>query len=210
MLQKLRQTFLHRIPHFEMESDFTQSAVLVPLIEEKNGLSVLFEVRSHHLSWQPGEVCFPGGRIETSDPHPSMTAVRETTEELGLAPQHIELLGPLDVTISPIGVVIYPFVGYLSSLETLCLNPDEVGEYFTVPVETLLALEPLVAHTDAGTKACSDFPFALLPPGYTTEWRTRLTYPVHFYQYQGHLIWGLTAKILRQFLRIYTETASNA
>ncbi|NEU34154.1 CoA pyrophosphatase, partial [bacterium LRH843] len=62
--------------------EFLQFAVLVPLVQKQDELHVLFEVRAHHLRRQPGEICFPGGKIEPNDSTPQDAAVRETTEEL--------------------------------------------------------------------------------------------------------------------------------
>lgn len=180
------------------------AAVLVPIIWENNQLSILFEVRSARLSWQPGEICFPGGRIDLADSSPLAAAVRETTEELGLGAGHIEVLGPLHEVVSPIGVRLHPFVGYLTDVQSMNVNPDEVAEVFTVPLDFLLATEPIIGHMQRYTKPLADFPFHLLP-GYSEEWKKRTKYQVLFYQYGQYVIWGLTAQVLHNFLEIYRE-----
>ena len=97
----------------ENESDYFASAVLVPLVRHNGRLGVLFEVRSAELNRQPGDICFPGGRIELDDDGPQAAAMRETQEELSLPADAIEVIGPLNYMVSPIGVVIYPFAAYI-------------------------------------------------------------------------------------------------
>ncbi|WP_198003925.1 NUDIX hydrolase [Thermosinus carboxydivorans] len=187
------------------KSDFFRSAVLLPLVDTAEGLAVLFEVRSGNLAWQPGEICFPGGRIEASDQSALAAAVRETAEELGLAPAQIRPLGPLDWVIGQIGVLLYPFVGYLAAdVADLKPNREEVAEVFTVPLVWLLAAQPQVGHMEMATRPLSDFPFHLLAD-YSPDWKPRITYPVWFYQYGARVIWGLTARVLKGFLDLCRE-----
>lgn len=200
---KLHQIFsvLRQTNH----QDYPHSAVLVPLIVEKGELAVLFEVRSAALNWQPGDICFPGGRIEAGDAAPVAAAIRETSEELGLAVKNITVLGALDKIIANIGVVVYPFVGYLTSIDKSQLNTQEVAEVFTVPLSFLLTTEPVTAHMNMATKPMDGFPFELLPSDYPRDWKVRTSYCVSFYQYGRYVIWGLTAQILRDFLEAYRE-----
>ncbi|EIW18694.1 MULTISPECIES: NUDIX hydrolase [Pelosinus] len=183
-------------------NEFFSAAVLVPLIVQDGELAVLFEVRSTQLSWQPGEICFPGGRIEKEDGSALAAAVRETQEELSLAAAEIKILGALDEIISPIGVKLHPYVGYLSPLHPIEPSQDEVAEVFTIPLRFLLAHKPIVAHMEMGTRPLADFPFSLVT-GYSEEWRARKTYQVSFYKYKKHVVWGLTAQVLQGFLEIY-------
>ncbi|MBP2628776.1 MAG: hydrolase [Firmicutes bacterium] len=185
-------------------SGYFSAAVLVPLILENNQLHLLFEVRSSHLSWQPGEICFPGGRIEATDSSLLSAAVRETTEELGLAKGQIQVLGSLYEVVSPIGVRLSPYVGYITDAHLIKPSPGEVSEVFTVPLEFLLTTEPTIGHMERGTRPLADFPFELLP-GYSDKWKSRKNYEVLFYKYNQYVIWGLTARVLHNFLEIYKE-----
>lgn len=185
-------------------NDLFPAAVLVPLILEDNEPAVLFEVRSSHLAWQPGEICFPGGRIEKSDASALMAAVRETKEELALSSGEVKILGPLKPIISPIGVSLYPYVGYISPLRSIVPNKDEVAEIFTVPLRFLLENKPIAAQMEMGTRPLHDFPFSLVA-GYSKEWMVRKSYQVLFYQYKKYVIWGLTAQVLQGFLEIYKQ-----
>ena len=81
-------------------------AVLVPLVRQKTGLSLLFEVRASSLHQQPGEVCFPGGRMEAGET-PVQCALRETEEELGLSPEQVRVIGPMDFLVHQSGFLLY-------------------------------------------------------------------------------------------------------
>lgn len=180
--------------------DYFHASVLVPLIKIDGGISILFEVRSNKLAWQPGEICFPGGRIE-DDETPLEAAVRETSEELQINSRHISLLGNLNYLIAPIGVILYPFVGEIASETQVRPSEEEVEKIFTVPLDYLLKTEPSVGHLQVATQPIGDFPFHLLAD-YQRDWKKRSVYPVYFYQYKGYVIWGLTARVLYSFLDV--------
>lgn len=182
--------------------DYLQAAVTVPLIDMDGQPAVLFEVRSGQLNWQPGDICFPGGRIESRDSSPLEAAVRETVEELGIKREAIEPLGALDLLVSPIGVMLYPYAVQLADGIVLVPNPDEVAEVFTVPLDFLLAAKPHTAFMETGTRPLPDFPFHLLPPDYPQGYRRRSKYSVLFYQYKQYVIWGVTASVLAAFINI--------
>jgi len=185
-------------------NQYFNAAVLIPIIWENDQLAVLFEVRSPHLAWQPGEICFPGGRIEATDDSPLSAAVRETAEELGLAMGQIQVLGSLYEVVSPIGVRLYPCVAYITDTHLIKPSQDEVSEIFTVPLEFLLGVKPIIGQMERCTRPLADFPFELLP-GYSDKWKSRKNYEVLFYKYNQHVIWGLTAQVLHNFLKIYKE-----
>lgn len=84
-----------------------QYAVLVPLVEREGKLHILYEVRSQDMRRQPGEVCFPGGRIE-GDETPEACAIRETEEELGIPTASITVLGRLDFVAHRANFIMYP------------------------------------------------------------------------------------------------------
>lgn len=197
--QTLRQLLHNRPVTIDNPEDYLSSAVLLPLLEVRGETCILFEIRSDELARQPGEICFPGGRIETADPSPAAAALRETSEELGISQDTIEFLGPLDYLISPIGVMLHPFVGYLRRPEDVCPNPSEVARTFTVPLHYLLNYQPVVGHMELASRPLPDFPLHLLSD-YPNGWKKRTQYSVWFYQYEDQVIWGLTARILYSFL----------
>ncbi|MEN6567786.1 MAG: CoA pyrophosphatase [Veillonellales bacterium] len=184
-----------------VEGSYFSAAVLVPIVEKDGEPAVLFEVRSSRLHWQPGEICFPGGKVEPGDSSRAAAAVRETSEELGVAAGHIKLAGGLPEMISPIGVALAPFVGWIEGGTEMRLNSAEVVEIFTVPLTFLLTASPKTAAMELATKPVAGFPYALLP-AYPNTWRHRRIYEVLFYQYEQYVIWGLTARVLSGFLKI--------
>lgn len=204
LFDKLSATLKSGVEQQAGDDGFFSAAVLVPLVWEHNQLAVLFEKRSTHLAWQPGEICFPGGRIEKEDTSPTAAAVRETMEEIGVPVAKIQVLGTLQEVISPIGVRLYPSVGLISELDHRHINADEVAEVFTVPLKFLLEAQPIIGHMERCTRPLADFPFELLP-GYSTNWKKRKNYQVLFYKYNDYVIWGLTAQVLYDFLAIYKQ-----
>jgi len=182
--------------------DYLQAAVTIPLIEIAGQPAVLFEVRSGKLNWQPGEICFPGGRIESRDSSPLEAAIRETVEELGVKKDNIAALGALDLLVSPIGVILYPYAVHIATDAVVAPNTDEVAEVFTVPLDFLLAAKPQTAYMETATRPLAGFPFELLPTEYPQGYRGRAKYPVLFYQYNHYVIWGVTARVLTAFIGI--------
>ena len=205
LCERLGKLLQSRGCEIENETDYLRSAVLVPLVRREGRLGVLFEVRSTALTWQPGDICFPGGRIELDDAGSEAAAVRETREELSLPDSAIEVIGPLNSMVSPIGVMIHPYAAFINNLDLIRPNHGEVSEVFVAPLDYLLAVEPLTAHMEVATRPLADFPLNLLPPSYARDWKRRTTYPVLFYQYGGHVIWGLTARVLYGFLNVCRE-----
>jgi len=205
-LENLKILLNNRRPKLHNMKGYFVSAVLLPLIEADGEMQVLFEVRASNLKRQPGEICFPGGMVERGELScPQETAVRETVEELGVSREQIELIGPLDYFISPLGALIYPYVGRIAGDVKIVPSPDEVQEVFLVPVKYFLAAQPAQSSIDVGTRYAPGFPFDRLPAYYKEGWRVLGTLPVYFYEYGSRLIWGATAGILHSFIDIYRK-----
>lgn len=204
MLMELKEQLAEDQKRIAAEAYF-EAAVLVPLLNFDADPAVLFEVRSTHLAWQPGEICFPGGRLEEQDESTQRAAIRETCEELGMTAEQICVIGAMAPISSPIGVLLHPCVGRLEG--AINPNTDEVAETFAVPLAELLAIEPAVGRMELATRPADDFPAELLP-GYETGWKKRKTYPVYFYRWRDKVIWGLTALVLRRFLESWRRAAS--
>lgn len=184
--------------------NYRRNAVLVPLVQQQDGWGLLFEVRAQTLKWQPGEICFPGGRIESEDVKMADTALRETYEEIGIPPEDINVLGALNPVISPIGAEIYPVLGTVKSLAKLKVSKAEVDSTFVAPLEFFYNTKPRVGVAEIATRITDCFPLDLVG-SYPTDWRVRNSYKMYFYQYEQHLIWGLTAHITRTFLKQYED-----
>ncbi|MBB6444217.1 NUDIX hydrolase [Bacillus benzoevorans] len=176
-------------------------AVLLPLVTIENETHVLFEVRAMSLRRQPGEICFPGGRMDKSDVDERQCAIRETTEELGIAEAEIEDIIPLDILHSPNGNLVYPFAGEISIFEQIKPNTSEVGEIFTVPLSFLLETKPEIHRVHLVVQPEEGFPYDLISGGENYQWQRR-NVEQYFYQYNGKVIWGLTARILSHFIEL--------
>lgn len=114
------------------------AAVLVPLVDRPEELTVLLTQRTEHLVHHPGQVSFPGGRVEAHDTGPIETALRETEEEIGLDRRHVEIAGFMDLYQTVTGFVITPVVGFVAPPFTLAPDPFEVAEAFEVPLSHVL------------------------------------------------------------------------
>lgn len=176
-------------------------AVLVPFIKNAGGLDLLFEVRSKTLRWQPGDISFPGGKIEASDVTPLAAAIRETGEELNIPPEKIRVLASLAPLETVTGVTLNPFVAEVSSVEDIRCTA-EVDHTFTVPLQWFMEHEPELAEMDLATRPGATFPVDIPYAGNPMEWRRRKTYFVYIYRYEGYHIWGMTAQIVKECIDI--------
>jgi peroxisomal coenzyme A diphosphatase NUDT7 len=183
---------------------FSKFAVMVPLIEKEDDLHVLFEVRSLKLRRQPGEICFPGGRIDPQDKDEKSAAIRETVEELGINRECLSEVYPLDFMITAFGMMLYPFAAIIKSPEKIQPNPEEVGEVFTVPLSFFLENDPEIYNIHFRVEPEDNFPFDLIVGGENYNWQTK-SLAEYFYIYEEKAIWGLTAKILSHFIEIIKQ-----
>lgn len=157
------------------------AAVLVPLVERAEGLRVLLTRRTDHLRDHPGQVSFPGGRLEGAGETPLAAALRETREELGLDPARVEIAGYLPVHAVVTGFAVTPVVGFIAPPFQLTPDPFEVADVFEVPLAWLLQ------------------PGSAIPG---TRRARGVELPVWEYPWEGRRIWGATAQILRSLLDI--------
>ncbi len=185
----LRQRFALSPPPAVMRDDAAPSrlrpaAVLVPLVDRADGLTVLLTRRTDHLHHHPGQVSFPGGRVEEGDTDAEMTALRETHEEIGLHPRRIELLGSLSEYHTGTGFRVTPVVGLVQPPFDLTPDTFEVAEIFEVPLGFLI--DPANRRQER-----------LLIDG-----RERTYYAMPWRQ---HHIWGATAGMLVMLSRFLGE-----
>lgn len=195
-IQKVRN---HQ-PHVLGHKQFQSYSVLLPLIKINDNIHIIFEKRAEHLRRQPGEICFPGGRIEKGQEDSQTAALREAAEELRINKDDINLVGPLDFFVSSSDSIIYPFVGWIEKeFAEISPNPDEVSEIFTVPVSFLLNTEPKIYQIHYKIEPEDSFPYHLIPDGKDYNWRPR-SMKEYFYCYEDKVIWGMTARMLNEFL----------
>lgn len=161
-----------------------RAAVLVPVRPKDAAgteLELLLTRRSGSLPSHAGQVAFPGGRIDPTDPTIEQAAMRETHEELGIAPSEVELIAQLDHLYTVTGYHIVPFVGFVSQHVELQPNPFEVERVFSVPFEVLLDPNAWQQRKHA---------------------RFGLRYRLWHLFYDDEDIWGATAHILRTFIEL--------
>jgi 8-oxo-dGTP pyrophosphatase MutT (NUDIX family) len=152
------------------------AAVLVPIVARPEGLSVILIERPETMTAHPGQVSFPGGKVDAADASPVETALREAQEEIGLVRANVEVLGFLDCYQVGSGFRVVPVVGLLTPPFTLDVNAREVADAFEVPLAFLMDGANHQKHSREVRGQ--------------TQW---------FYAmpYEGRYIWGATAAMIR-------------
>jgi 8-oxo-dGTP pyrophosphatase MutT (NUDIX family) len=165
---------------------FAPAAVLVPIVTVPGEPErLLFTERRHDLSTHAGQIAFPGGKQDADDEDAAATAVRETTEELGIEPAAIEVLGALDDVPTPTRFVITPVVARLRGPLELQPNPAEVASVFAAD---LTALADPARYQSNGSRTFLG-----------------VTYEMHEYRWEPHRIWGATARMVHQLMALLRE-----
>ncbi|MCR6110309.1 CoA pyrophosphatase [Bacillus sp. A301a_S52] len=196
--QSVRDHFKQKKAKLLDMNNFVSAAIIVPFIERNNELHLVFQIRSQHVS-QPGEICFPGGKVEDGDASLEDTAVRELSEELGIGENDVTIMGELDYIVTPFRLIVYPFSGIISSEATFQVSEKEVEDIIIAPVSELLVLPREEHQIKLNITPDDSFPYHLIPGGKKYKWRTSYM-TEHFYSYHDHIIWGLTARILTHVL----------
>lgn len=153
----------------------TQAAVLVPIINRRSGATVLLTERSKSLSDHPGQISFPGGRVDVTDGNSTVTALREAEEEIGLSSVCVEIAGELDKYVTQTGFEITPIIGLVQPPFDIKLNASEVASIFEVPLELVVDLNNYVKQAQV------------------REGQLRNFYVLPF---SDQVIWGATAGML--------------
>lgn len=161
--------------------DLREAAVLIPLFSRRDVPHVLFTKRTEWLRNHAGQISFPGGARDESDSTPLHTALRETREELGIPPESVEILGLLEETPTITQFRVLPFVGVIPSDFPYVVNAAEIDEVIEVPIAHLLRPE---IHRMQKQEILG---------------RER---EIYFYDYGKHVIWGATARMLRNLLQV--------
>tara|TARA_Y100000588_G_scaffold293251_1_gene312859 strand:+ start:615 stop:1259 length:645 start_codon:yes stop_codon:yes gene_type:complete len=170
-----------------IRDDLQPAAVLIPIIQRQNGLMVLLTERSSALKYHAGQVSFPGGRMEPDDECITTTALRETYEEVGIAPSQVEVFGYLPPCATVTGYAVTAVIGLIMPGHAIALDSAEVAEAFEVPMEFLLA-EGNVTYDEYDYKGGR--------------------VPVATYDFEGHKIWGVTAGIILNLREILIRNNS--
>jgi 8-oxo-dGTP pyrophosphatase MutT (NUDIX family) len=186
VISQIRERVSRYEPSYIEDDSLTRAAVLLPLYENAGDTHVLFTRRSELVEHHKGQISFPGGMFDASDADLRTTAKRETFEEIGVSTDHVDIFGQLDEMVTVSNFLVRPFVGLIT----------EAGPYPFVHSEIEVAeiLEVPLAHL-------RDDANVVVEPR-TYQGREMLAYS---YRYDGHLIWGATARILHQFLELLTD-----
>jgi len=179
-------------------------SVLIPLVEKDGEPHILYEVRAESLSRQPGEVCFPGGRIENGE-SAEECAVRETSEELNIKPSDIRIIAEMDFLHTYSNFTLYSLIGVIDYevVAGITVNPAEVKEIFLVPVSFLAENEPEIYCFDVLPNIGPDFPYQKINHDNGYNWRKGKS-AVPIYRYGERVIWGLTARITNHLIDLVT------
>ena len=161
------------------------AAVLVPLVDRPEGLTVLLTQRASQLAKHAAQVSFPGGRLEASDPDVAHAALREAQEEIGLDPSRVRVFGYLPDHLVISGFRVTPVLSLVSPPFSLEINTNEVAEAFEVPVSHIFDTrnhKARLRRVGNEEMLLFDLPWA------------------------GHNIWGATAGMLMTLVRMVEET----
>jgi len=183
-LSRIESALKDRNPDTIPVDDLTPSAVLVMLHDTKDGIEVLLTMRSNHVKDHKGQVSLPGGMSEPVDDDALATAIRESVEEVGLAPAHLRILGRLDDYKTITGYHVVPFVAVLDTFDGLRPMTEEISEVFSFPIEYLSDPDKLrrmpVEHPDGFAE-------------------------ILFVDYDDYVIWGATARILNGLIELVSN-----
>jgi 8-oxo-dGTP pyrophosphatase MutT (NUDIX family) len=166
---------------------FSHAAVLVPLFQKSGDCHLLFTKRSEEVKYHKGEISFPGGVVDEEDSELIRTALREASEEIGLKERDVQIIGLLDDIVTITEFIVTPIVGLFSYPYPFKVSEAEIAELIEVPLAPLL-----------GENCFSER--EILRGG-----RNEVVYS---YQYGKYIIWGATARILKQFLDLISSSRS--
>ncbi|MDR2132552.1 MAG: CoA pyrophosphatase [Clostridiales Family XIII bacterium] len=198
-LRDFQKAFAGRKP--EPLDRYRYYSVLVPLVERNGELHLLYQLRSETLRRQPGEVGFPGGKVEDGE-SPLACAMRETVEELCVPRESMDVIGELDYIHGYGDFTMYAFLASLADADfSRGFNRSEVQEVFLVPVSFFMENEPEIYNYEIAPRVGGDFPYDRIQPKGFYSWRT-VPATVPIYNYEGRAIWGLTGRITLRLINI--------
>lgn len=162
-----------------------QSAVLMLLFQQDSHLYICLTQRPSTLKHHPGQISFPGGKVEADDASAEIAALREAREEIGIDPTSVEILGKLsDLYVEVSRFSIQPFLAWTDQVPAFNLSCEEVEELILLPLDELIAHET-IAETEMQTVTGK-----LLVKGYL---------------FQEKFIWGATAMILAELIALLKQ-----
>jgi 8-oxo-dGTP pyrophosphatase MutT (NUDIX family) len=188
------------------------TSVLLPLITIENRCHLVFQVRAEHIR-QGGEVCFPGGKFDPLlDKNTKDTAMRETSEEMGITAKHLEYIGKLGHYIAPMGVLVDAHVARLKidAVKAMNFNRDEVERIFTLPLsyfkhtapelhEVNVKIDPYIME-NGEKRILLPYEELGLPKRYEKSWGN-MKHRIFVYK-NDPVIWGITAELIQDFVKL--------
>ena len=183
MLDQVREK-VNPVPSWRVKHGDPEAAVLIPLTNSPVPEVVLTR-RAPHLSSHAGEIAFPGGKKDSDDRDLIATALRESHEEIGLPPSVVDVVGALEPARSKFGLMVTPIVGVIPQEQQFIPNEDELDHIFSVPLQYFL----------------DTLPNDVYEANYEGE---RFSAPC--YNYEGNIIWGLTAYFIAEFMNQIFDT----
>jgi 8-oxo-dGTP pyrophosphatase MutT (NUDIX family) len=179
------------IPNPDISPTPNEAAVLIPLFLYKNEWNLLFTRRNQGLQDHSGQVSFPGGRSEPGDKNKEATALRETFEEIGILSDKVEILGNLPNILTITNFNVTPVVGVIPWPYPLKIAENEVSRVFSIPLFWL---------ADSNNYSIKEKFY----PG-----KTEPISVIFYSEYDGELLWGVTARIVATFITILLNGVQN-
>lgn len=179
-----------RLKTFESETSLVKpSGVLVLLFPEGGKIYLCLIKRPSTMTHHPGQISFPGGKVEKDDPSAEMAALREAHEEVGIDPSYVRIIGKLsELYVEVSKFLIHPFIAWCDQKPDFIVNKSEVDELILLPINDLVANETIM-ETDMDT----------------ITGRLRIKY----YPFKSQIIWGATAMILSELIEILKKIQSS-
>jgi 8-oxo-dGTP pyrophosphatase MutT (NUDIX family) len=180
--ERIAEILARRRPREETVPGYRQAAVLLPLYEAPDGPHFVLTKRTELVPTHKGQISFPGGGFQDGDGGLLTTALREAEEEIGLQRSDVSVVGILDDTVTAASAhVVRPFVGFVPHPYPFRLDSFEIERLVHLPLRPLL--DPHCVREEIWE-------------------RDGRPHSVYFYEYDGQTVWGLTARIIKQFVEV--------
>jgi 8-oxo-dGTP pyrophosphatase MutT (NUDIX family) len=199
MIEEVIKKYSKYTPYINGWDAMQRAAVAILMVDIENETNIIFEVRALHMRSQPGDISFPGGKIE-NDESAEEAVKREVCEELGLNMNDFDIITPLDLLVTHYGLIIHPFLGYVKNYSSIKINKNEVDHIFLSSLDKLLKISPLQVLSKISVNRNKDFPYNLINGGENYKFKEGI-YKSLFYNYGEYNIWGMTALILENFIK---------
>jgi len=183
-IEQVRNSLHSRNRRIIEQPSLARAAVLIPLFQKGQDCHIVFTKRSDNVRYHKGEISFPGGVFDEEDLELQRTALREAFEEIGLKEDDVQIIGILDDIITVTQFIVTPFIGLFPYPYPFELSAIEIAELIEVPLSALLN-EDCFSEREIIRGTGKEVVLA--------------------YQYQNHIIWGATARILKQFLDLISS-----